>query len=50
MGKVIVIEFVTLDGVVEDPDGRPALPGGRLGVPRRPRGRSPATSSGSARS
>src|SRR3954451_21395759 len=22
MGKVIVIEFITLDGVVEDPDGR----------------------------
>lgn len=28
MGKVIVIEFVTLDGVVEDPDGSGATPGG----------------------
>jgi dihydrofolate reductase len=28
MGKVIVIEFVTLDGVVEDPDGQEGMPGG----------------------
>ncbi|MEC3980813.1 dihydrofolate reductase family protein [Amycolatopsis sp. H20-H5] len=28
MGEVIVIEFVTLDGVVEDPDGSGATPGG----------------------
>jgi len=28
MGKVIVIEFVTLDGVVEDPDGKESTPGG----------------------
>jgi dihydrofolate reductase len=28
MGKVIVIEFVTLDGVVEDPDGEDGTPGG----------------------
>jgi dihydrofolate reductase len=28
MGKLIVIEFVTLDGVVEDPDGSGATPGG----------------------
>lgn len=28
MGKVIVIEFVTLDGVVEDPDGFDGTPGG----------------------
>ena len=28
MGKVIVVEFVTLDGVVEDPDGSAGLPGG----------------------
>lgn len=28
MGKVIVIQFVTLDGVVEDPDGSGGLPGG----------------------
>jgi dihydrofolate reductase len=28
MGKVIVIEFVTLDGVVEDPDGNEGTPGG----------------------
>ena len=28
MGKVIVIEFVTLDGVVEDPDGKEGTPGG----------------------
>ncbi len=27
-GKVIVIQFVTLDGVVEDPDGSGGLPGG----------------------
>ncbi|WP_270888782.1 dihydrofolate reductase family protein [Pedococcus sp. 5OH_020] len=28
MGKVIVIQFVTLDGVVEDPDGRGGTPFG----------------------
>lgn len=28
MGRVIVIEFVTLDGVIEDPDGRDGMPGG----------------------
>src|SRR5262245_48982109 len=28
MGKVIVIEFVTLDGVVEDPDGSGGNPWG----------------------
>jgi dihydrofolate reductase len=28
MGTLIVIEFVTLDGVVEDPDGSGAMPGG----------------------
>jgi dihydrofolate reductase len=28
MGKVIVIEFVTLDGVVEDPDGSGGTPWG----------------------
>jgi dihydrofolate reductase len=28
MGRVIVTEFVTLDGVVEDPDGRDGTPGG----------------------
>jgi dihydrofolate reductase len=28
MGKLIVIEFVTLDGVVEDPDGSGATPSG----------------------
>ncbi len=28
MGKVIVIEFVTLDGIVEDPDGSDGTPGG----------------------
>ena len=28
MGQVIVVEFVTLDGVVEDPDGTAGLPGG----------------------
>jgi dihydrofolate reductase len=28
MGKVIVIEFVTLDGIVEDPDGSGGTPGG----------------------
>jgi dihydrofolate reductase len=28
MGKVIVIEFATLDGVVEDPDGQGGTPGG----------------------
>lgn len=27
-GKVIVIQFVTLDGVVEDPDGAGNTPGG----------------------
>jgi dihydrofolate reductase len=27
-GKVIVIQFVTLDGVVEDPDGSGGMPGG----------------------
>lgn len=28
MGDLIVIEFITLDGVIEDPDGRGASPGG----------------------
>ncbi len=28
MGRVIVVEFVTLDGVVEDPDGSWGAPGG----------------------
>ncbi|GGM11289.1 dihydrofolate reductase family protein [Nakamurella endophytica] len=28
MGRVVVIEFVTLDGVVADPDGSAGLPGG----------------------
>jgi dihydrofolate reductase len=28
MGRVIVIEFVTLDGVIEDPDGSGGTPGG----------------------
>ncbi len=28
MGQLIVIQFVTLDGVVEDPDGRSGTPGG----------------------
>ncbi len=28
MGKVIVIQFVTLDGIVEDPDGSGGTPGG----------------------
>jgi dihydrofolate reductase len=28
MGRVVVIEFVTLDGVVEDPDGRGGTPRG----------------------
>ena len=28
MGKVIVVEFVTLDGVVEDPDGSGGMEGG----------------------
>jgi len=28
MGKVIVIEFVTLDGIIEDPDGTRGMPGG----------------------
>src|SRR3954453_9786880 len=28
MGKLIVIQFVTLDGVVEDPDGRGGTPFG----------------------
>ena len=36
MGQLIVIQFVTLDGVVEDPDGRSGTPGGgwafRFGV------------------
>src|SRR4051794_14022745 len=27
-GKVVVVQFVTLDGVVEDPDGSGGLPGG----------------------
>jgi dihydrofolate reductase len=28
MGEVIVIEFITLDGIVEDPDGSGGTPGG----------------------
>src|SRR5690349_19501523 len=28
MNRVIVIEFITLDGVVEDPDGSAGTPGG----------------------
>ena len=28
MGKVIVVEFVTLDGIVEDPDGSAGMPKG----------------------
>lgn len=28
MNRIIVIEFITLDGVVEDPDGRGGMPGG----------------------
>ena len=28
MGKVIVIQYVTLDGIVEDPDGSGGTPGG----------------------
>lgn len=28
MGKVIVVAFITLDGIVEDPDGSGGLPGG----------------------
>lgn len=28
MGQLIVIQFVTLDGVVDDPDGRSGTPGG----------------------
>src|ERR1700710_150966 len=36
MGKVIVIQFVTADGVIQDPDGSEGTPGGgwcyRLGM------------------
>ena len=28
MNRIIVIEFITLDGVVEDPDGSDGTPGG----------------------
>jgi hypothetical protein len=28
MNRITVIEFITLDGVVEDPDGRGGMPGG----------------------
>ena len=48
MGKVIVAQFVTLDGVIEDPDGSGGTPYGGWAfrtTPRRWRG----TSSGSAR-
>ena len=38
MGKVIVVEFVTLDGIVEDPDGSAGMPKRRMGVPRRTAG------------
>ena len=35
--SVIVIEFITLDGIVSDPDGHGGTPTRRLGVPARPR-------------
>ena len=34
MGRVTVIEFVSLDGVMEDPDGSGLRPR-RMGLPRR---------------
>jgi len=37
MNRVIVIQFITLDGVVEDPDGSAATPA-VAGVPVRPEG------------
>ncbi len=33
MGRVIVIEFVTLDGVITDPDGSAGTAQGGWGVP-----------------
>jgi len=38
MNRIIVIQFITLDGVVEDPDGSAATPGGGWAFPVRPRG------------
>ena len=35
MGKLVVTEFITLDGVIEDPAERRSG-AGRLGLPQRP--------------
>lgn len=45
MGHVIVIEFVSLDGVVSDPDGSAGTPGGGWAF-RHGRRPWPGTSSG----
>ena len=37
MGKIIVAQFVTLDGVVEDPDGSGGTPHGGWAFRRAPR-------------
>ena len=36
MSHVIVIEFVSLDGVMQDPDGNEGFSARRMGVPVRP--------------
>ena len=48
-GKVIVSQFVTLDGVVEDPDGSGGTPGGGWAFRFGPNAW-PATTSSSVRS
>jgi len=45
--SVIVIEFITLDGIVTDPDGSGGTPAGGWAFRHGPK-RSPGTSSGSA--
>lgn len=48
MGRVILVDFITLDGVVEDPDGRGGTPIGGWAFRHGPDA-SPGTSSDSGR-